>query len=185
MLVALGLRALPPALLRFTSPAVVGGALLAGNLYALIAIVWPSYYPAPIRTLDSGVRVMVPSFLSDLAVLDQDSHWVVTGPTPQWMTRIETPAAPFAAFEVELTATMTPVTQRACLYVASIDRAMHLNAPVCTDWPADGRPHVVRLALRGEPGWAGEISHIRLNPFQAYTGVRGVEVWTRNPRLLP
>lgn len=185
VLVALGLRALPPALLRFTSPAVVGGALLAGNLYALIAIVWPSYYPAPIRTLDSGVRVMVPSFLSDLAVLDQDSHWVVTGPTPQWMTRIETPAAPFAAFEVELTATTTPTPQRACVYYASTTRAMHLNAPVCADWPADGQPHVVRLLLRGQPGWTGEISHLRLNPFLAGTGVRGVEVWTRNPRLLP
>ena len=185
VLIALGLRALPPTLLRLTSPAIVGGALLAGNLYALVLIVWPAYYPAPIRTLDSGVRVMVPTFLSDLAVLDADSHWVVTGPTPQWMTRIETPAAPFAAFVVELTATMTPVTQRACLYVASVDRAMHLNAPVCADWRADGRPHVVRLALRGQPGWAGEISHIRLNPFQAYTGVRGVEVWTRNPQLVP
>jgi 4-amino-4-deoxy-L-arabinose transferase-like glycosyltransferase len=185
VLIALGLRALPSALLRLTSPAAVGGALLAGNLYALVAIVWPTYYPAPIRTLDSGVRVMVPSFLSDLAVLDADNHWVVTGPTPQWMTRIETPAGPFAAFEVELTATMTPVTQHACVYFASIDRGMHLNAPVCADWAADGRPHAVRLVLRGQPGWAGEISHLRLNPFQAYTGVRGVEVWTRHPRLVP
>jgi hypothetical protein len=185
VLIALGLRALPPALLRCASPAIVGGALLAGNLYALILIVWPAYHPAPIRTLDSGVRVMVPSFLSDLAVLDGDSHWIVTGPTPQWMTRIDTTAAPFAAFEVELQASMTPATQRACVYYASTTRGMHLNTPVCSDWPADGQPHRVRLTLRGEPGWAGDISHIRLNPFQAETGVRGVEVWTRNPRLTP
>ena len=62
---------------------------------------------------------------------------------------------------------------------------MHLNAPVCTDWPADGQPHRVRLPLRGEPGWAGHISHIRLNPFLAETGVSGVQVWTRHPRLMP
>ncbi len=185
VLIALGLRALPPAMLRLVSPAVVGGALLAGNLYALVAVVWPAYYPAPIRTLDSGVRVMLPSFLSDLAVLDPDSHWVVTGPTPQWMTRIETTAEPFAAFEVELTATTTPLAQRACVYYASPVRGMHLNPPVCADWRADGRPHVVRLPLRGQPGWTGDISHIRLNPFQAETGVRGVEIWTRHPRLVP
>jgi 4-amino-4-deoxy-L-arabinose transferase-like glycosyltransferase len=185
VLIALGWRALPPALLRLTSPAAVGGALLAGNLYALVVIVWPAYYPAPIRTLDSGVRVMVPSFLSDLTVLDGDSHWLVTGPTPQWMTRIETTAAPFAAFEVELTATSTPAAQRACIYYASPDRGMHLNPPVCADWPADGAPHVVRLPLRGQTGWTGEISHIRLNPFLAETGTSGVEVWTRNPRLVP
>jgi hypothetical protein len=101
------------------------------------------------------------------------------------MTRIETNAAPFAAFEVELTATATPATQRACLYFASVDRAMHLNAPVCVDWQADGRPHVVRLPLRGHPGWAGDITHLRLNPFLAEHGMAGVEVWTRNPRLVP
>ena len=184
VLVALGLRALPPALLRFTSPPMVAGALLAGNLYALGVIVWPAYHPAPIRTLDSGVRVMVPSFLSDLAVR-ADGRWVVTGPTPQWMTRIDTPAAPFAAFEVELTAATTPSPQRACVYFASPDRGMHLNPPVCVDWPADGRPHVVRLPLRGHPGWTGDISHIRLNPFLAGTGISGIEVWTRNPRLVP
>ncbi len=185
LLIALGLRALPPLLAPVASPMVVGMALLAGNLYALAAVVWPTYYPAPIRTLDSGVRVMVPTFMSGLAMLDGDSHWIVTGPTPQWMTRIDATADRFTAFEVELTASTTPATQRACLYYASTTRAMHLNAPVCTDWPADGQPHRVRLPLRGEPGWAGHISHIRLNPFLAETGVSGVQVWTRHPRLMP
>ena len=185
VLLALGLRALPPAMVRLASPVAVGIALLAGNLYALGGVVLPAYHPAPTRTLDSGVRVMMPTFLAELAVLDGDSHWIVTGTSPAWMTPIDAAAAPFATFEVELTATTTPATQRACVYFASTTRAMHLNAPVCVDWLADGRPHVVRVPLRGQLGWTGDISHIRLNPFTAGTGVAGTEVWTRAPRLLP
>jgi 4-amino-4-deoxy-L-arabinose transferase-like glycosyltransferase len=185
VLIALGLRSLPPAIARLASPIVVGIALLAGNLYALGAIVLPAYHPAPIRTLPSGERVMVPSLLNQMAVLEGDSHWLVTGAAPEWMAHVEAVADQFAAFEVELTASATPAAQRACVYYASTDRPMHVNPPVCVDWLADGQPHVVRVALRGQPGWAREVTHLRLNPFAAGTGVRGVEVWTRNPRLVP
>jgi hypothetical protein len=182
---ALGLRALPPPLLRFTSPAVVGTGLLVANLAALLFVVWPAFHPAPMRTLATGERLMVPTALHGLAALDGESHYLVTNPTPEWMTPIATSAGPFAAFEVELTASTTPSAQRGCVYWASTDRAMHLNPALCFDWLADGRPHVIRVPLRGQPGWAGYISHIRLNPFTAGTGVPGTEVWTRAPRLLP
>jgi hypothetical protein len=185
VLIALGLRSLPPAVARVASPVVVGVALLAGNVYALGAIVLPAYHPAPIRTLPSGERVMVPSVLNDMAVLDGESHWIVTGSAPQWMAPVEAVADRFSAFEVELTASATPAAQRACVYYASTDRPMHVNPPVCVDWVADGRPHVVRVPLRGQPGWAREVSHVRLNPFAAGAGIPGVEVWTRKPRLLP
>ena len=79
----------------------------------------------------------------------------------------------------------TPSPQRACVYYASPARGMHLNPPVCADWQADGRAQIVRLPLRGQAGWTGDISHLRLNPFLAGTGVAGVEVRTRHPRLVP
>ena len=185
VLIALGVRSLPAALVRFASPAAIGVALLAGNLYALGAIVLPAYHPAPIRTLPSGERVMVPSFLNHMAVLGGESHWLVTGTSPEWMAHVEAAADRFAAFEVEITASATPAPQRACVYFASTDRTMPENAPVCVDWMADGRPHAIRVALRGQPGWAREVSHLRLDPFQAGTGIAGVELWTRNPRLVP
>ena len=77
------------------------------------------------------------------------------------------------------------IAQRACVYYASTDRPMQVNAPVCVDWLADGQPHVVRVPLRGQPGWARQVSHLRLNPFAAGSGIAGVELWTRNPRLVP
>ena len=82
VLLALGLRAGAPALARLASPAVVAMALLAGNLYALIGAALPAYHPAPIRTLASGERVMVPSVLGGMAVREGDSHWIVTGAAP-------------------------------------------------------------------------------------------------------
>ena len=147
----------------------------------------PAYHPAPIRTLPSGERVMVPSLLNDLAVLDGDSHWVVTGATPQWMAPVEAVADRFAAFEVELTASVTPAAQRACVYYASTDRPMHVNPPVCVDWLADGQPHVVRVPLRGQPGWAREVSHLRLEPVRRRPPAsparlrcgRGTRAWCR------
>jgi len=128
---------------------------------------------------------MVPSLLNQLAVLKDDSHWLVTGPSPEWMAHIDAIADRFSAFEVELTATATPAARRACVYYASTDRPMQVNPPVCVDWLADGQPHVVRVPLRGQPGWARQVSHLRLNPFAAGSGIPGVELWTRNPRLVP
>jgi 4-amino-4-deoxy-L-arabinose transferase-like glycosyltransferase len=185
VLIALGLRSLPAALTRVASPTAIGTALLAGNLYALGGVVLPAYHPAPVRTLPTGERVMVPSLLNQLAVLKGDSHWLVTGPSPEWMAHVDAIADQFSAFEVELTATATPAAQRACVYYASTDRPMQVNAPVCVDWLADGQPHVVRVPLRGQPGWARQVSHLRLNPFAAGSGIAGVELWTRNPRLVP
>ena len=185
VLLALGLRAGAPALARLASPAVVAMALLAGNLYALIGVVLPAYHPAPIRTLPSGERVMVPSLLGDMAVLDGASHWIVTGPAPYWMAHVEATADQFTAFEVELVASATPAAQRACVYYRSTQHDMAVNEPVCVDWVADGRPQVVLVPLRGQRGWTQEITHVRLNPFAVGTGTPGVEVWTRDPRLVP
>jgi hypothetical protein len=185
VLVALGLDALRGSLRQAVSPPIVGSVLLAGNLYALVGAVWPGYHPAPLRTLPSGERVMLPTFLTDMVAVDADLRWRITGPAPSWMTRIDTPAAPFAAFEVELTATTTPAAQQACVYYATDTRAMHENPPVCGGWSAAGQPQRVRIPLRGQPGWSGTVTHLRLNPFAAGAGVAGTEVSTRGPRLTP
>jgi hypothetical protein len=186
VLLALGLRSLPAALARLASPAVLGPCLAAANLAALAFVVRPAYHPAPTRTLPSGVRVMIPTFLNDLAVVDSGTPaFVVTGPTPEWMTRIEARADAFSAFEVELSGAATPREQRACIYYASTGRGMHENPALCAGWLADGRPHTVRIPVRGRPGWAQEVTHLRLNPFDAGTGRPGVEVRTRHPRLVP
>jgi hypothetical protein len=186
VLLALGLQALPAGATRLLSPAILGSLLAAGNVGALLFVIWPAYYPAPVRSLPTGERVMIPTALNDIAAVDPaDNRFVVTGATPQWMTRIDAPADASAAFEVELRATATPHEQRACVYYASTGRHMHENPSVCADWLADGQPHTIRIPLRGQPGWANEITHLRLNPFAAGTGQPGVEVRTRNPRLLP
>jgi hypothetical protein len=185
ILVALGLRAVPPPFARLTSPAVVGVALLAGNLYALLGVVLPAYHPAPVRTLASGERVMVPSALQDMVVADGDSRWVVTGAAPGWLAHVEVRAEAFAAFEVELTATTIPAAQRACVVYASTDRPIPANPPVCVDWLADGRPRTVRIPVRGQRGWDQQVSHIRLDPFAAGAVPAGTAVSTRRPRLIP
>ena len=193
VLLAIGLRALPPVLARGTSAPLLGGALAAANLYALLAVTLPAYHPAPMRTLASGERLIVPTLLFELAVVDDpahdrdddDLHFVVTGKLPEWMTRIDADAARFSAFEVELTATAMPAARRACVYFATDTRRMHESPPSCVDWIADGRPQVVRMPLRGRPGWSGFVTHLRLDPFEANTGVPGVEVWTKRPRLVP
>lgn len=185
VLLALGLHVVRSRLPGAASPLAVGLVLLAGNLGSLIGVVVPAYYPAPIRTLATGERVMTPSFLHQLAVLDGESRWLVTGPTPSWMAPIDTLAAPFGAFEVELTSRAAPAAQRACVYYATETRAMHENAPVCAEWAAGGRPQVIRVPLRGQPGWSGTVTHLRLDPFAAGTGGAGTEVSTRHPRLVP
>lgn len=185
ILFAMGLRSLPGGLSRLASPTVVGLLLLAGNLYALLGVVLPAYHPAPIRTLDGGERVMVPSLVRDLEALDGEMQWVVTGPRPHWQAHIDADAHRFAAFEVELRASADPQAQRACLRYGLPGTSMETNPPVCVDWLADGRSHVVRLAVRGAPAWTQRITHVRLEPLGAASAPIGLEVWTRNPRLVP
>jgi hypothetical protein len=62
---------------------------------------------------------------------------------------------------------------------------MHENDPSCVDWTADGQTRVVRVPLRGRPGWTGRVTHLRLNPLAAGTGVVGTRITTRQPRLVP
>ncbi len=69
----------------------------------------------------------------------------------------------FATFEVELTASIDDGA------AAGLRRPMRRpiarctgNPPVCVDWLADGRPHVVRVPLRGQAGWTGHVTHVRL-----------------------
>jgi hypothetical protein len=186
VLLALGLQSLPAGIARLLSPRVLGPGLAAGNLAALLFTVGPAYHPAPTRTLPSGERVMIPTLLGDLAVVDAGQlAFVVTGPTPEWMTRVEARADAFSAFEVELAAVAAPREQRACIYYASTGRGMHENPPLCADWLADGRPHRLRIPVRGQPGWAQEVTHLRLNPFQAGSGQSGIDVRTGHPRLVP
>jgi 4-amino-4-deoxy-L-arabinose transferase-like glycosyltransferase len=194
VLMALGLRSLVPdaafgaprRLLRTaTSPLVLGLLLAAGNLGALLGVVWPAYYPAPMRTLDSGVRVIMPTLVTDMQMLDLDFGYVVTGSRPGWMSPVDVEAAAFSSLEVELTGTATPSAQRGCVLYASTGRDLDANPAICFDWLADGRPHVVRLALRGHDGWIGRVTHVRLDPFVDGTGIAGWRVRTGNPRLLP
>jgi hypothetical protein len=185
ILVAMGLRALPVPLARIASPVTVGLLLLAGNLYALIGVVRPAYHPAPVRTLATGERVMVPSLLTDLAARDGEMRWTVTGPAPSWMAHVDAAADRFASFQVELTAVAEPQAQRACLRYGLWQTPMETNPPVCAEWLADGRPHVVTLPLRGLTGWTAVVTHVRLEPFGTNAIPTGTEVSTRHPRLTP
>ncbi|MEO5824141.1 MAG: glycosyltransferase family 39 protein [Vicinamibacteraceae bacterium] len=184
VLLALGLRSLPGAAARAASPTAVGTLLLAGNLYALFAVVWPAYHPAPLRTLDSGERVMVPSFFSDLAVLEV-ADYQVTGPTPYWTTPIDVDASPFAAFEVRVQADAWPREQLACLRFGPSFSGLGTRPPACASWMADGREQRVRIPLSAEQGWTGQITHLRLDPLATGTPSPGTVVGIREPRLLP
>jgi hypothetical protein len=186
ILVAMGLQALPAPFARLASPRLLGLLLAAGNAGALLLVVRPAYHPAPTRTLSTGERVMLPSALYGLAVLDPgDSRFVVTDATPHWLTRVEAEAAAFSAFEVTLTAVATPREQRACIHFASSGRGVADNPTLCSNWLADGLPHGIRIPVRGQPGWTNQVSHLWLNPFEAGVVPPGTEVRTANPRLVP
>jgi len=186
VLMGLGLRSLSPMVTRTASPLGVGLLLAAANLYALVGVTWPAFYPPPLRTLASGSRVMVPTILTDLAMLDGEAHYLVSGPAPRWSTPIDADADGFAAFEVDLQARASVVPQRACLRWAFSAPALDSAATAsCAPWRADGTLQHVRLPLRGAPGWQGRVSHLQLVPFGGDPAPSGLDLWTRDPRLVP
>ena len=129
-------------------------------------VVLPAYHPAPIRTLASGERVMVPSLLSDMAVLDGDSHWIVTGADAEWMTHVE--AAADRSPRSRSSSRPRDAGGAARLRLLRVDRSRHAREPAGLRRLAGRRPAARRARpLRGQPGWTGEVSHLRLDPFQA------------------
>ena len=185
VLMALGLRSIAPVVTRAASPINVGLLFGIANLYVLLGVIWPAYYPAPLRTLASGERLVMPTGLTDLHVVDADLGYAVGGPRPRWTSPVDVDAAAFDAVQVELTATATPATQRGCVRYASSYGGLDTNPPACFDWLADGRPHVIRVTLRGRDGWSGHLSHVSLEPFADGGVAPGLAVRTRGPRLIP
>lgn len=186
ILVALGLQSLGSAVARAATPLRVGVVLAAANVGILAGVVWPAYYPAPARTLASGERRVVPGgVFTDLAIVDADGGFLVTGPNPSWLGAVGAPSETFDAFTVELTASATPAARRGCVSFAMETGALARWVPICFDWTADGVPHPIRVDLRGHEGWAGRITHLRLDPFAEGTGPPKTPVRAREPRLVP
>jgi 4-amino-4-deoxy-L-arabinose transferase-like glycosyltransferase len=185
VLLGLGFQSLPTAFAGLGWPRLIGSLLVAGNLYALFGVVVPAYYPSPTRTLANGTRVMLPTNLVDLALLDGESHFLVIGKAPHWTAPIAADSAAFAAFEVELQAPPTIAQSSACVRVGPTVDAMKVQPPVCVPWLPDGTPQTVRIHLRGTPGWSGEVSHIRLDLFGDGSAPLQTAVRAIRPRLVP
>ena len=185
ILVALGLQSLGSAVARAATPLRVGFVLAAANVAILAGVIWPAYYPAPARTLASGERRIAPVLFTDLAIVDAEGGFLVTGPNPSWLSRVDVPSDAFDGFTVELTASATPAAQRGCVRFASEADGLARWAPICFDWMADGVPRTIRVELRGRDGWTGRITHVRLDPFVGGTGPAKTPIQAREPRLVP
>jgi 4-amino-4-deoxy-L-arabinose transferase-like glycosyltransferase len=183
ILLAMGLQALPPSLALLGTPRIVGLLLVAGNIYALLGVVRPAYYPSPTRTLADGTRLIMPTNLVDLALLEGPSHYVVVGSTPHWTAPVAARAEAFTMFEVDLQAPQAATPYSACLRVGPSVDAMKARLGTCVLWQPNGQFQTVAIPLKTVTGWSGEVSHIRLDPFGAGRVPLATSIRAHNPRL--
>ncbi len=166
VLAAIGVQALPRSLSPIVRPLTLGAMLTLVNLGALAGVVWPAYYPPPLRTLADGTRRVQPVLLSGLA-LARDGAFIVNGAEPWWLAPVDVSADAFGRVVVDVSGQSTPSEQRLCVFFATNTRHLGDNQPRCADWRADGRVQRVSVVMTDDPHWKGVVTHIRLDPFRA------------------
>jgi hypothetical protein len=166
VLAAVGLQGLPRPLSRLAHPLVVALVLGSINLGILAFVVWPAYYPAPLRTLESGERLLAPVALSGLA-RRADGSFIETGPAAWWISPADVEASRFRTIVLDLRGEAPRASQRGCVLFATTTATLADSTPFCFDWTADGRSRRVAIDASAHPNWAGRITHVRVDPFTA------------------
>src|SRR4030095_3096205 len=138
LLAALGFESLPRALGRLLRPLVLGPILLALNLYALLGVVVPAYYPPLVQDLGASERQLYPVSVTDLVPLDTRGAFNIPGPHPVWILPADVDAQSYDSAEIEFTAYWSPRPRRGCLYFARTGAPFSAGRRVCFDWLADG-----------------------------------------------
>lgn len=166
LLVALGIGALPGRLTQLATPLRYGLLFGALNVYALAAVVWPAYWPAPDRWISARERLLQPAAVLDAVAAGPDT-FVVTGPHPSWVTPVDEEAADVGALVLDLQGTASRPHQRGCVSFATRERELREHAPLCFSWIADGALRRVTVPLADHPGWSGFVTHLGVAPFDA------------------
>jgi hypothetical protein len=184
VLLGMGLQTLYIAVGTVARPAIISSLLAVGNIYALVGVVIPAYYPPPTRTRLDGTRTVLPTNLVNLALLDDHGRFLVTGPEPHWTAPVEAQAAAFAAFEVDLQAEPVVSPTRVCLRAGKSVDEMKAQQATCVPWSPDGSLQTIRIPLDLTGGWIGTVSHIRLDLFVGSSPPQQ-PLSTIRPRLVP
>ncbi|HEY8550540.1 MAG TPA: glycosyltransferase family 39 protein, partial [Vicinamibacterales bacterium] len=164
LLAALGLEQIRIRQATLFTPVRLALLLGALNLFALLGIVWPAYYPALDRELPGGDRQIFPAQAHDLALTPERSL-VATGKDTWLLAPVDLPAEQYRRVLLEIRGRATPAAQRGCLRFATLERELNDNPRTCFDWQADGTPRRIEVPLGAHAEWRGTITHILLRPF--------------------
>ena len=184
LLAALGFESLPGALGRLLRPLMLGPILLALNLYALLGVVVPAYYPPLVQDLGASERQLYPVSVTDLVPLDTRGDFTIHGPNPKWILPADVDAQSYDAAEIEFTADWSPRSRRGCLYFARTDGPFSAGRRVCFDWLADKSLQRLQVPIAPHSEWLGRIARVRIDPIEEGAAeIEGAQIRLGSVRL--
>jgi len=152
---------------------VLAGVLVGLNAFVLVAVVRPAYHPPVAATVSRATRDLRPTATHGLD-LDVSGWWQVSHVDPQLAFATESLAEDFAFLQFAIEGVRNPQARRPRRVRGSVSFAGNGGPADAAgrssfDWIADGRPNMVIVPLLKNPSWRGNVTDVRVEPFEPAT----------------
>lgn len=167
VLMALGLEGLPVwSRYRRAFAILLVAGMAALNAWILVRIIVPSYYPAVAQSVTYATTVLGPPRLYGLSAAPDGTVRITNG-DPQFVIDSQLCASAYGFLQLEVEGTAVEPDEVGSVFF-SVDGQPATEAHrVDFSWRADGRKHIIKLALLKNPLWKGTITTVRIDPINA------------------
>jgi 4-amino-4-deoxy-L-arabinose transferase-like glycosyltransferase len=167
VLAALGLESLPVwSRYRKAFAILLVAGMAALNAWILVRIVAPAYYPAVAPTVSYSTAVLGPARLYGLSPAPDGTVRITNG-DPQFVIDSQLCASAYGFLQLEVEGTAVEPDELGSVFF-SVDGQPATEAQrVDFAWRADGRKHIIKLALLKHPLWKNTITAVRIDPINA------------------
>lgn len=173
LLATLGVRSLP-ARVATHAHAVMPVVLALLNVWCLVSVLVPAYYPPLTRDLAPGVRAVFPVAAFGLRLASaapSDLRFRIASEDPGWLLTDDIDAASFSTLDLSLTSDVPGApTVQGRVFFAGPGQAIGGTRTMAFTWTANGAPQTVHLDLGAHPDWRGPIAHLRIDPIDVGAG---------------
>jgi 4-amino-4-deoxy-L-arabinose transferase-like glycosyltransferase len=160
LFVALGLDAILGRL-KYASTALITG-LAVLNVYILLGIVVPSYWPPAIRQLSLQLTHLEPSTTHNVSL--QNNSLIILNEDPQVVIKTDLDTAQYNFLQFDISGMSSGKVVDGAVYFALDGNNLVEKQVIPFKWVANGKPQHVIVPLSKHPAWHGRLTMLRVDP---------------------
>ena len=165
VLAAIGLASLPLGSVRPKLGALLILLMASLNVYALVEVIVPAYYPSPAMVPSSTIIEVPRPQPYGLTPVGRDSDLLrISNDDPQLTSPLAVSARDVGFLEFELEGSASDPVLTGSVYFSRSDSPATEHQRLDFRWKTDGRRRLIIVALGGHPAWVGRITVLRIDP---------------------